>query len=1479
MNYSGKFDANFSADVSSPHSFGHFNVDTVRASHVPSDAIIVPNAHLLFNGDYKKSGLDLVLSKDGQELVLHDYFKGENRAPLASPDGAHLTGDLVNALSGHVQYAQADGSAAAAKVIGHVTKLEGSATCLRNGVAIILNNGDNVEKGDVVQTGTHATLGITFIDGTVFGLLSNSRMVLNEMVYDPNGSNNSSLLSLVAGTITFVAGETAKHGDMKVDTPVATMGIRGTAVLTEIDFQIPLPPVDTDLNLSALPPPVLKCQVLVEPDGTTGSYILYDKVTLTQYAVVDKAGQQVNISSGQVNYSSEPLPPDVQKLIQDVFSLKFSDSSNTKTTVVQNDSIVPNGLSGLHSPDGSVQLPTFANLNNGTNGNGLQNNLTSTFFVPFQVNATTATENTTITTIGGTGDSLAWQVSKDGQTGWVTVSTAQNFTPSEDQEGMFLQLVVTGATPQTIGFGVVQENPAENAAISLSGLNASHNAVEGATVTATVTEPDAPSSDLITYTWLVDGKVVASGAGMNTFTPGDSAGGKTLTVTVSFIDTHNFAETGTTSAGTVVPIASVPVVTASVAPTNENSTSTLALTLTNASALFADGDDSVTITVTLDQGAKLTQTGTGAKVVDNGDGTFTVTATSTADLAGLAIVPSGEFEGTVNVGVSAVAHDGSSTSIAGTTSATLTVNPVADQPVVTASAATINENGSSTLTLGLTNAAALFEDTTDDSVTVTVTLDHGATLTSSGPTVTDLGGGKFQLTVTNASQLTGLTITPPANFDGTVHIGVSAVASDGSAVSPAGTTSAALTVNPVADQPVVTASAATTNENGSSTLTLGLTNAAALIQDSDDSVTITVTLDHGATLTSSGPTVTDLGGGKFQLTVTNASQLTGLTITPPTEFDGTVHIGVSAVASDGSSTSIAGTTSATLTVNPVAEPASLAGTITSVSGDSDTFIPLTIVVTPVDADDQISIKITGVPSDAKLTNAQGQAYQANADGSYTLTLAQLSGLKFLADEEDQTVLHVVVTSSEDGVSATSSVDIAVSVDSVLTIAAGDTLHINGDTLTDHTVNVFGTLIGFGTVTGSGSPPSLDNINIGPQGLIEASSSHTVILHGNVTGTDNGNSTLELTNNTSMEIGGSVASNVKVLFDIGQGAIGTLILDDPKDFHATITGSGTGNLITSSDIIDLKGLAYSGSPITLDSSHLSATVGAESISLSMNPTQTVITVSENGTMAMIKLAGDYTSHSFTFSSDGHLGTQFTDPLAIYSGGSLELSSASTDTVLFVNDSTISGTLVLDNPAGFTGQISGFTGTSATSDAIDLKGLAFDSAMQWVYTENSAGTGGSLTISEGSTTVDTLNFAGNYTTANFNVQSDGNGGTLVTDPPAKNGGAVSAVIMNDPGPSTNDTVVASAPNQTLTGLAASDTFVFNFAGVGNTTVTDFHPLTDILQFRSSLFATAQEILNATHDDGHGNTVIAVDGHDTVTLDGVVKAQLHTSDFHIA
>ncbi len=94
--------------------------------------------------------------------------------------------------------------------------------------------GDPVYKGDVVQTGADGTIGITFTDGTAFNLSSNARMVLNEFVYDPNGKSNSTLISLTKGTFTFFAGKVAKTGDMKIETPVATMGIRGTTPHVEI---------------------------------------------------------------------------------------------------------------------------------------------------------------------------------------------------------------------------------------------------------------------------------------------------------------------------------------------------------------------------------------------------------------------------------------------------------------------------------------------------------------------------------------------------------------------------------------------------------------------------------------------------------------------------------------------------------------------------------------------------------------------------------------------------------------------------------------------------------------------------------------------------------------------------------------------------------------------------------------------------------------------------------------------------------------------------------------------------------------------------------------------------------------------------------------------------------------------------------------------------------------------------------------------
>jgi hypothetical protein len=132
----------------------------------------------------------------------------------------------------------------APKPIGKVVTATGSVTIERANAVVVQVNlpgqavqtkvGDLVYQGDVVQTGTDGRLGINFTDGTSFNLSNNARMALSEFIYQPNGTSNSTLFNLTKGTFTFVAGNSAKTGSMKVDTPVATMGIRGTTPRVEI---------------------------------------------------------------------------------------------------------------------------------------------------------------------------------------------------------------------------------------------------------------------------------------------------------------------------------------------------------------------------------------------------------------------------------------------------------------------------------------------------------------------------------------------------------------------------------------------------------------------------------------------------------------------------------------------------------------------------------------------------------------------------------------------------------------------------------------------------------------------------------------------------------------------------------------------------------------------------------------------------------------------------------------------------------------------------------------------------------------------------------------------------------------------------------------------------------------------------------------------------------------------------------------------
>lgn len=150
---------------------------------------------------------------------------------------------LILTLPATVRGQNSQPSVAVEKPIGKVIEASGAVSIEHTSAVMLTANlpangktsvDDLVFQGDVVQTGADGKLSLAFADGTSFKVSSNARMELNEFVYDPKSTSNSTAFNLAKGSFTFLAGAVAKTGSMKIETPVATMGIRGTAPHVEI---------------------------------------------------------------------------------------------------------------------------------------------------------------------------------------------------------------------------------------------------------------------------------------------------------------------------------------------------------------------------------------------------------------------------------------------------------------------------------------------------------------------------------------------------------------------------------------------------------------------------------------------------------------------------------------------------------------------------------------------------------------------------------------------------------------------------------------------------------------------------------------------------------------------------------------------------------------------------------------------------------------------------------------------------------------------------------------------------------------------------------------------------------------------------------------------------------------------------------------------------------------------------------------------
>jgi hypothetical protein len=238
-----------------------------------------------------------------------------NAVAMPSPIEAGPSPVATDAMSGRTRLAQAQPAQAPAPAqpaattdepIGNVATLTGRATVTRNNTATPLKLQDDIFLNDVLQTSADSTLGVTFNDATTFNLTANARITVDNYVYEDGGQQNAALFDVAKGTVAFVAAAVAKTGDMKISTPTATLGIRGTTGLVEVPE-----------GASAANPNNVAIKLYPDPDGHVGRIEVNDRAGarlgfLTQGA----SGFAIRPGAGG-RFSASPLTISPQQALRD----------------------------------------------------------------------------------------------------------------------------------------------------------------------------------------------------------------------------------------------------------------------------------------------------------------------------------------------------------------------------------------------------------------------------------------------------------------------------------------------------------------------------------------------------------------------------------------------------------------------------------------------------------------------------------------------------------------------------------------------------------------------------------------------------------------------------------------------------------------------------------------------------------------------------------------------------------------------------------------------------------------------------------------------------------------------------------------------------------------------------------------------------------------------------------------------------------
>ncbi|MFA7060803.1 MAG: FecR domain-containing protein [Pedobacter sp.] len=121
--------------------------------------------------------------------------------------------------------------------VGIVKSVIGEVVVVRNDQSIKAEPNMKLLVDDIVQTGVNGKAGLILEDDTVISLGLNSSIVIKDFIFKPNEKRLSFVARVLKGTVAYLSGQIAKLAPncVRIETPNAIIGIRGTHVLIQVD--------------------------------------------------------------------------------------------------------------------------------------------------------------------------------------------------------------------------------------------------------------------------------------------------------------------------------------------------------------------------------------------------------------------------------------------------------------------------------------------------------------------------------------------------------------------------------------------------------------------------------------------------------------------------------------------------------------------------------------------------------------------------------------------------------------------------------------------------------------------------------------------------------------------------------------------------------------------------------------------------------------------------------------------------------------------------------------------------------------------------------------------------------------------------------------------------------------------------------------------------------------------------------------------